>query len=211
MANLPQDGFSSYDKDGVMTTILNIAYHCVASEPELAALLKFIGVLGSWQIPISLMEGFQFPNTDSSNAVGEDVTSLKRVLRDPNYLRLALRRLAKLCLIKLKEDCARIKGFTIHRVMCQWCVEQVTAAGKHDYIIQAAYGLAKDIFDPVATRFASFFSSPFFLRSITITASPPRLDPMFCASHFPYDISVQHTLSSVNSAVRKLELTVLRQ
>jgi hypothetical protein len=114
MANPPQEGFWSYDKNRVIMTILDMTYHSVESNPEHAALLNFIGALGSWQIPMALMEGFQFFDTDSYNPVEEDLTRLKRVLHDPNFLRLALRRLASFCLITLKEDGDRIKSFTIH-------------------------------------------------------------------------------------------------
>jgi tetratricopeptide (TPR) repeat protein len=152
MENHPQDGFWSYDKDRIIITILDMTYNSVKKNLEHAALLDFIGVLGSWQIPISLIEGFQLTDADSLNSTKGDTTILKHLFRNSSFLRLALRRLASLCLIKLKEEGGRIKSFMIHRVMCQWCVNNVITVRKKGYIIQAAYGLAKDILDPVATN-----------------------------------------------------------
>jgi ankyrin repeat protein len=152
MESHPQDGFWSYDKSRVITTILDMTYSSLKSDPEDAALLDFIGVLGSWQIPISLIEGFQLIDADSPDPIGGDMTILKQLLRNSNFLRLALRRLTSLCLIKLKEEGGRIKSFMIHRVMCQWCVDNVITERKQGYIIQAAYGLAKGIVDSVETN-----------------------------------------------------------
>lgn len=59
-----QEGFCSYDKNRVIMTILDMTYNSVMSNQEHAALLDFIGVLGSWQIPISLIEGLQLTNGD---------------------------------------------------------------------------------------------------------------------------------------------------
>lgn len=70
MENHPQDGFWSYDKNRVIMTILDMTYNSVKRNPEHAALLDFIGVLGSWQIPISLIEGFQLTDADSPNPIG---------------------------------------------------------------------------------------------------------------------------------------------
>jgi hypothetical protein len=55
MENHPEDGFWLYDKNRVIMTILDVAYHSVKSHPEYATLLEFIGILGSWKIPISLI------------------------------------------------------------------------------------------------------------------------------------------------------------
>ncbi len=151
--NRPQEGVWSYEKDRIMTTILDIAYRTVESIPNHAALLNFIGVLGSWQIPISLLQQFRFfEDYDDDCPVAEsDIELLKQVLHNPGLLRLTLHRLARLCLITLKEEGCRIKSFMIHRVMCQWCVERVKRTKKQSYFIYAAYGLAKDVFNPAST------------------------------------------------------------
>ena len=152
MENDPQEGTWSYDKNRSILTILDMTYSAIARKPEHAALLDFIGVLGSWQIPISLIEGFQLTSIDSPSPIEEDLTMLNFFFRNPGFLRLALHRLARLCVIKLKEEGGHIKSFMIHKVICQWCVDNVVTTHKQIYIIQAAYGLAKQIFVPVATN-----------------------------------------------------------
>ena len=152
MEKHPLEGFWTYDKNRVIMTILDMTYSTIASNPEQAALFDFIGVLGSWQIPISLIEGFQFTDIDDPSPAGRHLESLKHLFQNSSFLCLALRRLASLCLIKLKEENGRIKNFIIHRIMCQWCVDNVIATHKKSYIIEAAYGLAKGIFVPIATN-----------------------------------------------------------
>ena len=154
MENAPQDGFWSYEKNRVLLTILDMIYHrSVQKNPTHASLLNFIGVLGSWQIPVSLLERFQFFDASSPNPIQEDLERLKDLLNAPNFLRMALRQLARLCLITLREEQGHIKSFIMHRVLCQWCLENVIAASMQDYIIQATYGLARDIFDPKVTSY----------------------------------------------------------
>lgn len=145
MENHPQDGFWSYDKNRVIMTILDITYSSLKNNPSHAALLHFTGVLGSWQIPMTLIEGFLFTDACSTDPTQEDMGILQDLLHDPSFLRLALRRLARLSLIKLKEEDGRITSFMIHRVMCQWCIDYVVAARKQSYIIHAAHCLAQNI------------------------------------------------------------------
>lgn len=152
----PQEGFWTYDKNRVITTILDMTYSSVTSNSEHAALLDFIGVLGSWQIPITLIEEFQFTNIDGTNPIERYLTRLENLFRNSNFLRLALRRLASLFLIKLKEEGGRIKNIMIHRVMCQWCIDNVISRHKESYVIQAAYGLANEILVPLATHHPAY-------------------------------------------------------
>jgi ankyrin repeat protein len=148
MANHPsQEGlWSSEKKSRAIVTILDMAYRSL-EDPGHAALLVFIGTLGSWPIPISFVEEFQFfdTNTAEPSSMSDNLKSLQ-VVRESSFLRLALRQLARSCLIRLKEEGKRIVSFTIHRMLCQWTLENVTARNHHEYIMQAAYGLAKVIY-----------------------------------------------------------------
>ncbi|KAK6213149.1 Ankyrin repeat domain-containing protein 50 [Colletotrichum tabaci] len=139
------ENFTPSDESRVFTTILDMTYRSVEKNPQHLALLNLIGVLGPWQIPLNLLEGFSFTGTDSSDRLSDDIKALQSLLGHPNFLRAALRRLATLCVITLREEAGSVVGVMIHRVMCQWCLKKVTEAGKQDLILQAAYGLARGI------------------------------------------------------------------
>ncbi|KXX73089.1 Ankyrin repeat domain-containing protein 50 [Madurella mycetomatis] len=146
MTDHPSQGLWSSDKKNrAIVTVLDMAYHSLENIDH-STLLIFIGVLGSWQIPMSFIERFQFfdPTPDESYSTPDNLKGLK-IVHEPSFLRLALRRLARSCLIRLREESGRIVGFMIHRVLCQWCLENVTAHNKQEYIMQAAYGIARDI------------------------------------------------------------------
>ncbi|KAK4031683.1 acyl transferase/acyl hydrolase/lysophospholipase [Parachaetomium inaequale] len=133
-------------KSRAIITVLDMAYRSLENSDH-AALLIFIGVLGSWQIPISFLERFQFFDLipDELSSMPDDLESLN-IVHEPSYLRLALHRLARSCLIRLKVEGVHIVSFTIHRVLCQWSLDNVTAHSKQAYIMQAAYGLSQEIF-----------------------------------------------------------------
>lgn len=149
MSTRSDEEVSSYDKNRIIMTVLEMAYRSVGSDPDHAALLIFIGILGSWQIPISLVERFEFfePGLDNSGpAASDDLKNLLQVFQKPHFLRLALRRLASFCLIRLKGKDGHITSFSIHRILCRWSLEKATTLQKQDdYIVQAAFGLAKQI------------------------------------------------------------------
>lgn len=145
MTSLLPRGEMMYDKDRLIITIFDMTYSYVERNPEHATLLNFIGILGPWKIPLNLIDQFQLLLGGISDST--ETSRLAKILHHPSFLRLALRRLANLCLIKIEEDHGRIKTFMMHRLICQWCIEKVAAAGKHNYIIQASYGLAKGIFN----------------------------------------------------------------
>ncbi|KAL6407046.1 regulatory protein NB-ARC [Ilyonectria robusta] len=115
MAANPSDELWSYDKNRVILTILDMAHRSLDS--ECAILLEYIGVLGSWPIPLSVLEQSLFVD-DQANSAPRDVVRLRKILSEPHYLRLSLRRLAKFCLIRLKEVNGLIESVTIHRVLC---------------------------------------------------------------------------------------------
>ncbi|WQF85275.1 Putative tetratricopeptide-like helical domain superfamily [Colletotrichum destructivum] len=142
------ENFTPSDESRVFTTILDMTYRSVEKNPQHLALLNLIGVLGPWQIPLDLLEGFSFASADSSDRMSDDIKALQSLLGHPNFLRVALRRLATLCVITLREEAGSVVGVMIHRVMCQWCLKKVTEAGKQDLILQAAYGLARGIHCP---------------------------------------------------------------
>lgn len=140
---------ASYDKKRTIATVFDMLYESIkARNPDAAAILTFVGILGPWQIPMNLMKQFQLHVADYHNPADSDTVALKNVLSDPITLRLALDELNKACLVLLKRDSSgSCEGFSLHRAICEWCVE-VAASGKKDWIIQAARGLAGGILRP---------------------------------------------------------------
>ncbi len=138
--------WSSDKKNCAIITVLDIAYRSL-NNVDHAALLIFIGVLGSWQIPISFIEKFQFFDDaipDESSSTSDGPKSLQ-IIHDASFLRLALHRLARSFLIRLKLEGVRIISFTIHRVLCQWSLDHVTSQSNQVYIMQAAYRLSREV------------------------------------------------------------------
>ncbi|KAK4161596.1 hypothetical protein QBC43DRAFT_243126 [Cladorrhinum sp. PSN259] len=137
--------WSSDQKSRAIVTVLDMAYSSLENINH-AVLLIFIGVLGSWQIPMSFIERFQFfdPIPDEPRSTSDDLERLQ-IVHDPSFLRLALHRLARFCLIRLNVEGGHIVSFMIHRVLCQWSLEHVTAHNKQEYIMQAACGLSGEI------------------------------------------------------------------
>jgi hypothetical protein len=148
MERYPPRGLLSYDKQRSIITVFDMLY-CSIKEmnPEAAALLIFIAILGPWRIPRSLMDQFQLSTTKFSNPADDDTKSLIRTLIDPIILRLALNDLANVCLLKLKGTCGSYQAFSLHKAICEWSV-QVIASEKQEWIIQAAHGLATAIMCP---------------------------------------------------------------
>ena len=120
--------------------------YCSVKErsPEAATLLTFIAILGPWQIPLSLMKQFQLRQTEDYDPSDAATEALKRALGDRTVLRLALDLLVDVCLVKLKRSPALGQTFSLHRAICQWCME-VVASEKRDWMIHAAQGLAVGI------------------------------------------------------------------
>lgn len=144
MDRYPAQGLLSYDKQRSITTVFDMLYISIKERnPEAAALLIFIAILGPWQIPISLISQFQLNETEVQNPPDEDTKALITALNDYTVLRLALNDLADVCLVKLKRD----STLSLHGAVCEWCV-QTAASGKQNWIIQAAHGLAMRILCP---------------------------------------------------------------
>ncbi|TQN67694.1 hypothetical protein CSHISOI_07754 [Colletotrichum shisoi] len=111
------ENFTPSGESRVFATILDMTYRSVEKNRRHMALLNLIGVLGPWQIPLELLEGFSFAGADSSDRMSNDIKALQSLLGHPNFLRAALRRLATLCVITLKEEAGSVVGVMIHRVM----------------------------------------------------------------------------------------------
>ncbi|KAH6972482.1 hypothetical protein BKA56DRAFT_117475 [Ilyonectria sp. MPI-CAGE-AT-0026] len=141
MAVNPSDELWSYDKNRVILTILDMAYRSLDS--ECAILLEYIGVLGSWPIPLSVLEQSLFVDDQANSAPG-DVVRLRKILSEPHYLRLSLRRLAKFCLIRLKEVNGLIENVTIHRILCSWSLDNMVSSNKEVLLVMATYSLGKE-------------------------------------------------------------------
>lgn len=143
MAHSENIELQSYDKKRAIVTILDMIYRSLESSPESVALLHFLGVLGSWRIPLILLEKFElFSAGASDGAAPNNLESLRDILCQPQTLRVALNKLAGLSLVRLKKENDRISHLTLHRVLCQWSLAKLSATHRHEYIMQAAYGLA---------------------------------------------------------------------
>jgi hypothetical protein len=143
MDKYPPRGYLSYDKERPITAVFSMLYRFVQIEkPEAAILLTFIAILGSWQIPISFIEEFQFSETQNHAPMDDETNTLRRILGDRIPLRLALDYLADVCLVKVKYNRdLSWNSFSVHRAISHWCVE-VMIPGKRAWIVQAAYRLA---------------------------------------------------------------------
>ncbi|KAF9878483.1 hypothetical protein CkaCkLH20_03975 [Colletotrichum karsti] len=115
------EGTLSYEKDGVILTILDMTYRHLSIDPKQLFLLNFIGVLGSWQIPMSLLDNFEFfgPNPSVPNTSSAGFDNVQDILGKPGVLRLTLRRLASFSLIRLKEDGNHIAAHGLARAVCK--------------------------------------------------------------------------------------------
>ena len=148
MEEAPQQGLLSYDRHRSIITVFDILYRSIKEKsPEAAALLIFIAILGPWRIPMTLMK--QFRNaTQFHNPTDEDTKALIIALTDPSILLLALNDLANVCLLKLRHNrTLQCQAFSLHRAICQWCIE-MAASEKHEWIVRAAHGLAAAICCP---------------------------------------------------------------
>lgn len=145
----PQKGLLSYDRNRSIITVFDIL-HCSIKEksPEAAALLIFIAILGPWRIPMTLMKQFQVDATQFHNPTDEDTKVLIKALTDHSILLLALNDLANVCLLKLRHNrTLQCEAFSLHRAICQWCIE-MAASEKKEWIVRAAHGLAAAIWCP---------------------------------------------------------------
>lgn len=149
MDNYPPRGYLSYDKERPITAVFSMLYRFIQTEkPEAAILLTFIAILGSWQIPISFIEEFQFSETQKHAPMDNDTNALRGILGDRIPLRLSLDYLADMCLVRVKYDReVSWKSFSVHKAISHWCVEVMTSE-KRAWIVQAAYRLAIGILIP---------------------------------------------------------------
>ncbi|KAK5010378.1 hypothetical protein LTR28_010247 [Elasticomyces elasticus] len=83
--------------------------------PEAAALLIFMAILGPWQIPMSLFSEFQLNEFEVQNPMDKDTKALMTALKDHTVLRLALDDLASVCLVKVKRD----RTLSLHGAVCE--------------------------------------------------------------------------------------------
>ena len=150
MERYPQ-GLLSYEKERSIIVVFDMLYSSVENRnPDAAALLTFVAFLGPWQIPMGLMESFQFNSTKFCSSTDPATKSLIRALGNPTTLRLALNDLADVCLIKLRRNRTfECQSFSVHRAICDWCV-RIAVPEKREWLVQATYGLATAILVPAA-------------------------------------------------------------
>jgi predicted ATPase len=145
MEEPPDEGSWAYDKDRIILTVLDLAYASLETRPNDALLLVFIGIMGSWQIPVSVLGRFAFFHHDGTKSiVDEEIAQLESLLNDDNFLRLALHRLAKFFFIRLSGD-QQHQSIAIHRIFSQWSLEKIRSLGKEELLIHAAYGLSREV------------------------------------------------------------------
>jgi hypothetical protein len=149
MDKYPPRGYLSYDKERPITAVFSMLYRFIRTvKPEAAILLTFIAILGSWEVPLSFMEEFEFSETQKHAPMDDDTNTLRIILGDRIPLRLILDYLADMCLVKVKYDRELSwKSFSVHRAISHWCVEVMTPE-KRAWIVQAAYRLATGILFP---------------------------------------------------------------
>ncbi|RYP48008.1 hypothetical protein DL769_011253 [Monosporascus sp. CRB-8-3] len=145
MGEPPDEGSWAYDKDRIILTVLDMAYASLETRSSDALLLIFIGIMGSWQIPISVLGRFAFFHRAGTKSVTDkDIAQLESLLHDENFLRLALRRLANFFFIRLKGD-QQHQSIAIHRIFSQWSLEKIRSLKKEDLLIHTAYGLSREV------------------------------------------------------------------
>ncbi|KAK4995749.1 hypothetical protein LTR66_004489 [Elasticomyces elasticus] len=158
----PAQGLLSYDKQRSITTVFDMLYISTKRRnPEAAALLTFMAILGPWQIPMSLISQFQLNEIEIQHPTDKDTKALMTALNDHAVLRLALDDLASVFLVKVKRD----RTLSLHGAVCEWCIH-TAALEKQDWIIQVAHGLAIRILCSTES-----FSSAQDLQSQTIERS----------------------------------------
>jgi hypothetical protein len=145
----PEDVKPAYDKNRIMTTILDMALRSLEDSSESATLLLFLGVLGPWRVPIEFLQSLELAeiSVDEDVELADKLKQLKDLLGDHHRLRLRLRRLASLWLLRLSETNGALKTSLIHRILCQWSVDKLSPLGKAAFMMQAAHGLASAVCD----------------------------------------------------------------
>jgi tetratricopeptide (TPR) repeat protein len=132
---------ASYDKQRSILVVFDMLFNTIKEQnPEAAALLTFISILGPWKVPVTLMKQFNVKITQH-NPDDKDTRALARVLNDHAILRLALDKLNKACIVKLERNAARsCESFALHRAIGDWCIKGL-AQEKRGWIVQGALGL----------------------------------------------------------------------
>jgi hypothetical protein len=97
---------------------------------------------------VSLIEQFEFDIRRCQDVSDEDTKLLRRAMSSHLDVRSALNSLADACLVKLQRNSSLpYHSFSLHRAVCEWCVETVSLEKKH-WIIEAAHGLDVTILRP---------------------------------------------------------------
>ncbi|CAG9989711.1 unnamed protein product, partial [Clonostachys byssicola] len=147
MSIRPETDMWAYDKSRVIITVIDMVIKSLGPDIKYISLLTMIAILGSWQVPISLIECFSFrqPIDEGDSFVSDEMESLHNLLRDHGFLRLALRHLASFSLVHIKEENGQLKSLFLHRIICQWLLETGMVRWKQDCIVFVSYNLAGKI------------------------------------------------------------------
>ncbi|KAI9677101.1 MAG: hypothetical protein M1822_008210 [Bathelium mastoideum] len=144
----PSRGLLAYDKNRPLTNVFDMLHNTISVQnPGASALLNFIAILGSCQVPMTVIDGFQLHENRTSTHV-DDVQALQRILSNSIDLRHALMFLVESCLLKVKyHKDGSWKSISLHRAVCDWCIEIMETA-KRAWIVGVAYELAIKVLDP---------------------------------------------------------------
>jgi hypothetical protein len=149
MERYPPQGLLAYDKGRSIIVVFDMLYQSLErSSPAAAALLTFMSLFGQWSIPTSFLDKFQSLAAKFRDTSTDGSDRLVQALQDPVIIRLCLDDLSKLCLVKVSRNRAlACQNISVHGAISDWCV-RVLAPMKHDWMIQSAGMLAREILVP---------------------------------------------------------------
>ncbi|KAI9667662.1 MAG: hypothetical protein M1821_000479 [Bathelium mastoideum] len=145
----PSRGLLAYDKNRPVTNIFDMLYNAISVQnPGATALLHFIAILGPWQVPMTVIDGFQLHENRTPRHIDGDTKVLQWILSHSIDLRHALMFLVESCLLKVKyHKDGSWKSISLHRAVCDWCIDIIGTA-KRAWIVGVAYELAHKVLDP---------------------------------------------------------------
>ena len=142
MVPFPPRGSLAYEKERSIVTVLSMLHESISTQkPGAAVLLDFVAILGP-QIPMTVIEDFQFSGNQARTHTDDDVQTLRALLGDSFALRDVLTFLAESCVLKIKYGTdGSLKSLSPHRLISDWCL-RILDRKKRAWIIGIGYGLA---------------------------------------------------------------------
>ncbi len=143
-------GLLNYDKQRSIYTVFDMLYRSLKEhQPSSASILDFLAILGSWKIPMSLLDHFPLHRIISSNYADGATGDPGIADGDHALIHLFMLRLADVCLIKIRRnEGLSCQSFSVHKAICDWCIQRAASERPEwlkNGILQAAHGLAISI------------------------------------------------------------------